>query len=184
MAMIHDSEHPDGVRDDGSAVASNGPSDDLINARQRKGIAVAEFYIRTRSWERAAEFGGYPTARAARVAAEKALNVEFKTTSRSQEYMRKYMVMHLEMMMGSLAVKAADQNHPEHIAAIKALRELLGDEAKLLGLNAPTRLSLVDPTEDQIQAWLDEKVGPRHSDEEADIFDVDVIEDTPRELEA
>lgn len=187
MAMEHDSDHPDGVRDDGNAVAAHGDSDDLIRARERKGIAAMELYIRTRSWDRAAEGAGYPTPRAARVAAEKAMEAEFKTSSRSQEFMRKYAAKHLDILMGSLSVKTADPNHPEHLAAIKTARELLSTQAKLLGLDAPTKLSLVDPTQDQIEAFLNEKIGPRSTDEEADIFDVEfeeVVDPEPPALEA
>lgn len=195
MAMIHDSEDPEGVRDDGSAELAHGPSDDLQRAKERKGIAAMELFIRTRSWERAAEGAGYPTPRAARVAGEKALENEFKHSSRSQDFMRKYAAKHLDMLMGSLAVKTADPAHPEHIAAIKTARELIAQQAKLLGLDAPTKLSLVDPTQEQIEAYLNSAVGPRHSDTEADIFetgemivDAEVVEDDEveavRELEA
>lgn len=183
MAMEHDSEHPDGVKEDGSAVAAHGESDDLVRARERKGIAAMELYIRTRSWERAAEGAGYPTPRAARVAAEKALEKEFKENSRSQEFMRKYAAKHLDILMGSLAVKTSDPNHPEHLAAIKTARELLSTQAKLLGLDAPTKLSLVDPTQEQIESFLNEKIGPRTTDEEADIFDAEFEEIEPPALE-
>jgi hypothetical protein len=194
MAMIHDSEDPEGVKDDGSAELAHGPSDDLQRAKERKGIAAMEMFIRTRSWERAAEGAGYPTPRAARVAAEKALENEFKQSSRSQEFMRKYAAKHLDILMGSLAVKTADPSHPEHIAAIKTARELIAQQAKLLGLDAPTKLSLVDPTQEQIEEYLNDAIGPRHTDEEADIFetgdivDAVVVEDDEvevvRELEA
>lgn len=206
MAMIHDPEDPDGVKDDGSAALAHGESDDLQRAKERKGIAAMELFIRTRSWERAAEGAGYPTPRAARVAAEKALEREFKESSRSQEFMRKYAAKHLDVLMGSLAVKTADPNHPEHIAAIKTARELIAQQSKLLGLDAPTKLSLVDPTQEQIEEFLNDKVGPRSTDQEADIFedaeiiDAEVVEDEvpsagepgaawfdpdePRELEA
>lgn len=186
MAMEHDAEHPDGVVDDGNAVAAHGESDDLQRARERKGIAAMELFLRTRSWERAAEGAGYPTPRAARVAAERALESEFKTSSRSQEFMRKYAARHLDLLMGSLAVKTMDSNHPEHLAAIKTARELLATQAKLLGLDAPTRISLVDPTEDQIEEWLNANVGPRHVDSEPDFFEeAEVVEDDdePRALE-
>lgn len=188
MAMIHDSNDPEGVSDDGSAALAHGPSDDLERARERKGLATAEFYIRTRSWERAAEFGGYPSARAAKVAAERAMEREFKESTRSQDWMRRWQVKHLEMMMGDLASKAADKNSPEQISAIKTINELLRGQAKLLGLDAPQKLSLIDPTQEQIEAFLNEKIGPRHSDTEADIFedaediyDAEIIEDDPEE---
>lgn len=184
MAIINDPSHPEGVTEDGSAVAAHGESDDLVRARERKGIAAMELFIRTRSWERAAEGAGYPTARAARVAAEKALEREFKESSRSQEFMRKYMAKHIDILVGSLAVKTSDPNHPEHITAIKAVRDLLSSQAKLLGLDAPTRVSMVDPNEEQIEEWLNARVGPRTTDEEGDIFEADVVEDEPPALEA
>lgn len=186
MAMKQDPTHPDGVRDDGGAVNKHGDSDDLQRARERKGISAMEMFIRTRSWERAAEATGYPTARAARVAAERALESEFRTNSRSQEFMRKYAAKHLDLLMASLAVKTSDPSHPEHLAAIKTARELLSTQAKLLGLDAPTKVSLIDPSDDQIEQWLNDNVGPRHVDSEPDFFDedADVIEDDdPRAVE-
>lgn len=179
MAMIHDPEHPDGVRDDGKAVQT---SNDLIRARERKGIAAMELFIRTRSWERTAESIGYPTPRAARIAAEKALEREFRESSRSQDFMRKYAAKHLDVLMGTLAVKTSDPTHPEHLAAIKTAQGLIAQQSRLLGLDAPTRLSLIDPTEEQIEDFLNKTIGPRQTDEEADIFDAEFEEVS--ELEA
>lgn len=183
MAMVQDPNHPDGVRDDGAAVASHGESDDLQAARMRKGMAATDWYLRTRSWERAAELAGYPTARAARVASEKAVLADTKTNARTQAYMRTTMSRHLELMLGSLVTKTMDTNHPEHLAAIKTARELLATQAKLLGLDAPTKLSLIDPTQEQIEAFLNDKIGPRTTDEEADIFDAEFEEIDPPALE-
>lgn len=183
MPMQHDSNDPEGVSD----AIEGKPSDDLVRARERKGIAAMELFIRTRSWERAAEGAGYPTPRAARVAAEKALEKEFKESSRSQDFMRKYIAKHIDILVGSLAVKTADANHPEQIAAIKTVRELLASQSKLLGLDAPTKVSMIDPTQEEIEAYLNEKVGPAHTDVEADIFDAeweDVDDETPPALEA
>lgn len=173
MAMIHDPNDPDGVSDDGVAKRK---SDDLERARERKGISAMELFIRTRSWEQAALGAGYPTPRAARVAAEKALEKEFKTSSRSQEYMRKYVAKHYDVLVGSLAVKTSDPNHPEHLAAIKVLNELLRSQSRLLGLESPTKLSLIDPTQEEIEQYLNDKIGPPDLDEEGDIFMDDIVE--------
>lgn len=182
MAQQHDSSHPEGVYDDGRG--GERASKELKRARERKGIMAAELYIRTKSWPRAAEGAGYPTPRAARVAAERAMEKEFHTNSRSQDFMRKYQAKHLDLMMGTLAAKTADANHPENIAAIKTVRELMAQQAKLLGLDAPTKVSLIDPTAEQIQEFVDKVMGPEDLDDEIDIFDVEVIEETPRELGA
>ncbi len=49
--------------------------------------------------------------------------------------------------------------------------------APLDGLDSPTRLSLLDPTQEQIDEFLNEALGSRHTDSEPDIFiDAEVIE--------
>jgi AraC-like DNA-binding protein len=48
---------------------------------------------------------------------------------------------------------------------------------RLDGLGAPTRVSLIDPTQEEIERFLDETLGPRHADEEPDIFDPEDIVD-------
>ena len=67
---------------------------------------------------------------------------------------------------------------------MKISNDLLARQAKLLGLDAPTRLTLVDPTEEQIQQFLNDNLGPEQMDEEVDIFEADVIEDETPQLEA
>lgn len=178
MSIVHDSENPEGIYDDHEEKTTAS----LARAKDRKGIAAMELYIRTRSWQTAAEGAGYPTPRAARVAAERALEKEFHDSPRSQEFMRKYASKHLDLLLRSVASKTVNSAHPEHLAAIKVARELIAQQSKLLGLDAPTKLSLVDPTQDQIDEYLD-KFMPERSDVEVDFFDdiedAEIIEDPP-----
>lgn len=176
MAQVNDPKHPDGIYEDKSDSSSS-----LDRARVRKGIAAMELYSRVFSWDRVAQAIGYPTARAARVAAEKALEEEFKESPKSQEFMRRYVAKAFDNLIAAVAPKAFDQQHPEQLAAIKTARDLLASKSKLMGLDAPIKVSQVDPTQQEIEEYLDQMVGPRKY-QDFDILDAEIVE--PDELEA
>lgn len=181
MAIVNDPDHPDGVYED-----KNRTNASLDRARLRKGVAAMELYSRVFSWERVAQAVGYPNARAARVAAEKALEEEFRESPKSQEFMRRYVAKAFDNLIASVATKAFDQGHPEHLTAVKTARDLLASKSKLLGLDAPLKVTQVDPTQEEIEEYLNRTIGPREFSDfdilEDDIEDAEIIED--RELEA
>jgi len=87
--------------------------------------------------------------------------------------MRGTMSRHLEIMLGSLATKPACTNHPDTLLPLRRPANFR-HPGKTPGPRAPTKLSLIDPTQEQIEEFLNDKIGPRSTDEEADIFDVEV----------
>ena len=71
-----------------------------------------------------------------------------------------------------LALKDAHDRRPGAIAAAVRVLEIL---ARIDGLNAPTKLSLIDPTQAEIDRYLDQYMPERH-EIEADFFDENIEE--------
>lgn len=174
MAIRQDPTHPTGVRDDAKA----GDSGEVIRARDRKANAAIQLRIAGASWGEIAESLGFPTARAALVATERALEKELKTEE-SQAQMRSIAGKRLERLLRGVWTKAINPEHPEHLIAVDKARQLVDRHAKLYGLDAPTQFVVNNPAQDELEKWVATVIeGKRPALEEADIFDAEVIEDS------
>lgn len=121
------------------------------------------------SWEQAAQIAGYSDPSNA-VRAVRSIYGQLPTIERDEQ--RRLWRDRLEVVYRQVVRDV----HDRIPGASTAFVRIADRAAKLDGLDAPTRLSLVDPTEEQIEAWLTERIGPRHVEEEADIFDVDIVD--------
>ena len=80
--------------------------------------------------------------------ANEAITAEDRDTLRTQESMR------LQRLLRSVWAKATDDNHPEHLTAVRVARELIERNIKLHGLDAPTEITVHTPTQDEIEQWV------------------------------
>jgi hypothetical protein len=172
MATEQDPTHPTGVSDDspkgGSAVA---------RARDRKANAAIQMRLAGATWDEVAEVVGYPSARTAIVATEKALEKELRTEE-SQKMMRSLVGKRLERLLRSVWTKAINSEHPEHLQAVDRARQLIDRHAKLYGLDAPTEFVVSSPSASELEKWVSTVLKEsRPALPEADIFDVEVVED-------
>lgn len=175
--MQQDSSHPTGVDTDA-------PGSDPARARDRKANAALQMKLAGATWDEIAEVIGYPTARQALVATERALEKELHE-ERSQRHLRGLAGKRLERLLRSVWSKAINPEHPEHLQAVARAREVIDRHAKLYGLDAPTEFVVSSPSASQLEAWVASVVQQRSPQvEEANIFDAEVVEDESEEARA
>lgn len=179
--QYQDSTDPTGV---------NGPRGSLpdtssvTRSRNRKANAALQMRLGNATWDEIASALGYPTARTALVAVERALEKELSNPE-DREKMRKMAGARLERLIRSVWTKAIDPANPEHLVAVGKARDLIDRHAKLYGLDAPQEIVVHSPTQAELEAWVARVAsGAIPAVEEADIFDVEYEEDEPLALPA
>lgn len=164
--------------EDPTGISHNTPRGDsgVARARDRKASAAIQLRKAGASWEEVAEVIGFPTARAALVATERALERELKTEE-SQKYMRTLAGQRLERLLRGVWAKAINDEHPEHLAAVDRARQIIDRHSKLYGLDAPTEFVVHSPTQAELERWVSTVIATQQPAlEEADIFDADILE--------
>jgi len=172
-----DSSDPTGV--------AKGPGQDrtaVRRARERKSNAAIQMKLAGATWADIAKTLGYPTARQALVATEKALERQLHTEDR--DAMRRLAGARLDRLLLGVWPKAIDGEHPEHLLAVTKAREIVDRHAKLFGLDAPTEFVVHSPTQSQLEEWVAAVTALRVPDvEEYDILEGEIIpDDEPRAL--
>ena len=173
-----DSSDPTGVK--GATSGGHGANGNSVSrARQRKANAAIQLRLAGATWEEIALSLGYPTARQALISTEKALERQLRDVG-SREKMRSLADARLQRLLRSVWPKAIDPDHPDHLIAITKAREVVADQRKLFGLDAPTEVVVHSPTQNELEQWVARVVttlGPQV--EEFDILDGEVIEELP-----
>lgn len=169
--QAQDSSDPTGV------VAEHPNGNDAIRARERKANAAIQLRVAGAEWEEIAQVLGYPTARAALVATERALERELRAEG-SKDAMRSMAGKRLERLLRSVWSKAINENSPEQMVAVTKAREIIAQHTKLYGLDAPTEITVTSPSQDELEKWVAEVTRSTIPQlEEADIFDAEVLSD-------
>lgn len=169
MVQEQDSSDPTGVS------STNDNDNDTIRARDRKANAALQLAVAGTDWEDIAKALGFPTARAARVATETALEKELR--SHSKEFLRQIASKRLERLLRAAWPKAINGDSPEQLPAIGKAREVIADFRKLHGLDAPMEVAFYSPAEGEIEQWVASQIiKDAPALEEADIFEGEVIE--------
>lgn len=85
----------------------------------------------------------------------------------------------LEMLFSAVAPRAMNTNSSEQIAYSKQAREILGDIARLHGLNAPQQVQVSTPESDEFNQVLGAIFAHRNPElpKEIDVFDLEEDED-------
>lgn len=172
MVMAQDSNHPTGV----AKVGDVSTSKELTRARDRKANAALDMALHGANWDQIAEVIGYPTARAAKVAVELALEKNLSTVDKQK--MRLLIQGRYNAMVQSVATKALDEDHPEHLAALGRYREITADVRRMWGLDAPQEVLISNPTEREINDWVGLTISQSMPEvEEDDIVEGEVVEE-------
>ena len=151
-------------------------------ARERKSNAAIQMRLAGATWTDVAQALGYPTARQALVATEKALERQLHTEDR--DAMRRLAGARLDRLLLGVWPKAIDASHPEHLLAVTKAREIVDRHAKLFGLDAPTEFVVHSPTQNEIEKWVASVAALRVPDvEEYDILEGEIVPDEPRAVE-
>lgn len=175
-----DSSDPTGVRSERHP--ASGDSGIAYRARNRKANAAVALKLSGATWGEIAEALGYPTARQALVATERALEKQLRDTDR--ETLRKITGARLDRLLLSVWPKAIDPANPEHLIAVTKAREVIDRHAKLFGLDAPTEIVVHNPTQSELEAWVTQVARLRAPQvEEYDILEGTVVSDEPSALE-
>lgn len=77
-----------------------------------------------------------------------------KVTSQDREHLRQEEAARLDRLQRGVWAKAIDPNHPEHLPAVKVALQISESRRRLLGLDAPTEISVHTPTQDEIERWV------------------------------
>lgn len=170
MALRQDDTEPTGVSSDGNRTY-------LVPAIERKEDAALGLILsRPRmSWSEVAEALGYSSPRAAKVAFENAWQRRVKNDDRTREKLRGWANGQMDMLISAAMAKALDPSHPEQLAAMGRVREIIADQRKLFGLDAPTEVNVhTNPSQQEIENWVAKMKGTTKV-EESDIFaDLDI----------
>lgn len=171
--MQQDPTHPTGVSSD----EKEGTSGEVVRARDRKANAAIQLRIAGATWDEIAQSLGFPTARSALVATERALEKELKAEE-NQTAMRSLAGKRLERLLRGVWTKAIDPAHPEHLVAVDKARQIIDRHAKLYGLDAPTEVVVSNPAQQELEKWVATVIQEKQPAlEEANIFDIEVMED-------
>ncbi len=97
--------------------------------------------------------------------------------SGDRDRMRSLTSRRLERILRGLWGKAADPNHPEHLAAARTAIAVIDRHARLYGLDAPTEMVVYTPAAAEIERWVtgmaQKQVGAMP--EEANILEGEVV---------
>lgn len=168
-----DSNDPSGVSGGDSTDHKN-----LLRARRRKANSALEMKLANATWGQIAEVLGYPTARTAKIAVERAL--EENLQSEDRDILRSLASARLERLIRAVWHKAVDPENPEQMVAIAKVREVIADHRKLMGLDAPTEVVIHQPTRVELEEWVARVVQTANPPvEEDDIIDVEWDEEPP-----
>lgn len=175
MVQMQDSTDPTGVA--GPVQRHGDPGNDtVVRARERKANAAIQMRLAGATWDEIAQTLGFPTARQALVATEKALERQLQS-SEDREQMRRLAGARLERLLRAIWPKAIDPNHPDQMLAVTKSREIVDRHAKLFGLDAPTEVVVHTPTQTELEQWVSRVVSVASPPvEEFDIIAGEVLE--------
>lgn len=193
MATVQDPSHPTGVSVDGKTAEKH-----ATTARQRKGDAALALRIGVDEdkptalqeagyhWDEIARILGFPSPRAAQVAAEKTLQRRLSDDEGSVAKMRDLVGRRYERLLRAVWAKSIDPTNEDQMAAQDRARAVLNDYVRLYGLAAPQEMVVHTPSASELQAFVSKVVtGAAAGLEEDDILDADIVdEDEPREIGA
>lgn len=182
-----DSSHPTGVAGPVSGRDAGGkinPGNSTGRARTRKANAALELRLGGASWQDIARMMGYPSARAALVATEKAL--ERNLLDHDRDKLRDLVSSRLDRLLRGVWPKAIDPENPEQLPAVGKSRELIADFRKLHGLDAPTEVVVTSPSQRELDDWVARVISQEVPDVPSyDVIEGEVIdEEPPRALPA
>jgi hypothetical protein len=125
-------------------------------ARSRKANAALQMAYAGATWNEIATALGYPTARMAKVATERALEKQLDEADKTK--MRRMAGARLDRLIRAVWAKAIDPEAPDQMIAVSKAREVIADHRKLFGLDSPTEVIVHNPTESELAAWVSKVV--------------------------
>lgn len=187
-SLRQDPTDPTGIKD----LTPSGNSE-VKRARSRKANAALNLRKYGATWDEVATTLGYPTARSALVATERALEKEHHTAE-TKAFIRQLISEQFDLLLGSVMPWAVQEKHneagekipnPDALPYLDRVVRILDRKAKLHGADAPTEFIVSSPSMADIEQWVSEVTGTATPDvDEADIFDDDRYQITTGEVVA
>lgn len=130
------------------------------------------------SFTQIAKVVGYASAYNARSAVERVL-AQSAESPEERDQMRVLIDRRMNRLLQSVMGKATDPKNPDHLAYNARALAIIDRQAKLHGVDAPTKIQFT-PTDEHIQQYVAQMTQLANADtaaEEADILDADEVED-------
>lgn len=126
--------------------------DDLADTR---GLRCLELRMAGWSFAAIAAEVGYHDKSGAKKAYERALAEWRDDLANDVATHRAEQLMRIERIIRSLWPRAIDRNDPEHLAYVDRVNRQLERQARLLGLDAPVKVTVSDETDQEIETLLE-----------------------------
>lgn len=124
---------------------------------------------------------GFSSAAHARMAWERVL--ADTVTAEDREKVRRTELARLDRMQQSWWNKAIDPSSSEHLTASRMVLSFMERRARMMGLDAPTRIDVYTPTAQEIIGYVDmlRALGGVQDEVEPDVIEIEshVVDDTP-----
>jgi hypothetical protein len=145
---------------------------------KNRAAAALQLRIDGAGWGDISRVLDFDTPADARMAVENALAVEAKSTE-DIEQIRFLEARRMERILASLMRRATNPKDPDHLAYARTAMVVIDRHTKLYGADAPQQLNVTyNPAAGQIEHWVEAMARRVHGEiEEADILDVEVVED-------
>jgi hypothetical protein len=146
---------------------------------QRTGAASLALRLAGAGYDEIADALALPSAEIARAQAETALAARAWDDLEGRKQMRAENAARIERLLRSVWRKATDEDHPEHLLAVRVAQGLIDRHIKLYGLDAPTEVVVHNPTATEIEQWVAGMIAEGTRDlrsMEASVIDVELVE--------
>lgn len=174
MAHSQDPTDPTGI-----SVPEGDSEQAAVRPRERKANAALELRLAGYQWDEVANIVGYPDAQRAQVAFETALEKQLNNDPQMRSRLREYTGRRLERLLRAVWSKAIDPDSAEQMVAHQRALAVIDRHARLFGLDAPSEVVVHTPSNDALQNWAAKvHAATQQYADEADIFDVEVVEDS------
>jgi len=138
------------------------------------GAAAVQLRLSGTSYVDIAHTLGLRDARAALTLVTRELAAQADENSEDRDQLRREAAAQLDELLVGVMDKASDPYNDEHLVAVRAAVTIIDRRIKLYGLDAPTEITVHNPTATELDQWVATMV--RHTMpalEEPDIIDVD-----------
>lgn len=147
-----------------------------VQRRSTKAEAAVALLLAGSTPSEIADALGYTSGKHAMTAIERVLAEQ--ATVEDKAHMRSVATMRYERLLRAVWAKAINPQDAEQLAAVRSAKDLIERIVALHGLAVPQELVVRTPTQNELEQWVAQvtRVG-LPSVEEADVLDVEIVDD-------
>lgn len=135
--------------------------------------------------EEIAEALGYESAEAVQIKLTKDYKELAKNLPVDKEQMRQLFRRRMDRLIRALWAKAINPDSPEQMIAVQRIMQILGEEAKLLGIHAPTEIDVnISRSQEELQMIASAIIAAKHDlpEDEDDILEAEEVLELEEEM--